>query len=180
MNIKDLFEAAPAISTWYHGSKTKFEKFDLSYISREGATDQEGPGFYLTSSNEDALQYGPYVHTIKAKVAKSRLMPEKRKINPQFIRGLILKAPEVDDNLTNYAENRNTAINVAVDQIMDAYGPNDYRQALEQVWYDHYRGYEREWLSRMRSVGWDGFIVERVNGVKHFICFNPEILIVEP
>ena len=179
MKIIDLFEAPASITTWYHGSNSKFENFDLSYVSREGATDQEGPGFYLTSSIEDAKHYGPHIHVVKAKIAKSRLMPEKRVINPQFIRGLITKAPNADDNLTNYAERREVAIQTAVRQIMDAFGPKDYREALEQVWADHYRGQEREWLSRMRSVGWDGFIVDRVGGVKHFICFNPAILTIE-
>jgi len=165
-----------AVQTFYHGSTHQIKEFNLENVGREGAIDQEGPGIYLTSSPDDARHYGEHIHVVQVKIVKSRMMPDKRTINPQFIRGLITKAPDVDDNLTNYAENREVAIRTAVQQIMDAFGPNEYREAMEQVWYDHYRGQEREWLSRMRSVGWDGFLVPRSGGVVHLICFNPEIL----
>lgn len=179
MKVQDLFEAPASPTIWYHGSNSKFEKFDIISSMHKDAINQEGPGFYLTSSIEDAKRYGKYVHVIKAKIAKSRLMPEKRKLNPMFIRASIYKCPDRENALSNWDENPSIALAKATDAIMDAYGPNEYREALEQIWADYYMGHEDKWLSRLRGLGWDGFILERTGGVKHFICFNPEILTVQ-
>ena len=179
MKIQDLFEAPAAARIWYHGSNVKFNAFDESHLSREEAIHQEGPGFYLTSSIEDAKMYGKYVHAVKVKLAKSRIMPEKRKLNPAFIRATIYKCPDREDALSNWHENPNIALTKAADAIMDAYGPDQYREAMEQLWYDYYKGHEGKWLSRLRGLGWDGFILKRTGGIEHLICFNPEILTVQ-
>ncbi len=165
--------------TFYHGSKVQISEFTLDQLGNGTGTDQEGPGIYLTSSAEDAKVYGEFVHVVEVKLVKSRMMPDRRTVRPEFIRGLISKAPEKDDILMNWDENPSRAIIKAVNAVMDAYGPSDYRQAMEQVWYDYYHGYEREWLVRMRSVGWDGFIVNQHNGSQHLICFDPSILTIK-
>lgn len=133
----------------------------------------------MTSSIDDARRYGKYVHVVKAKLAKSRMMPEKRKLNPFFIRASIFKSPDKDIVLPNWDENPSIALTKAADAIMDAYGPNEYRESMEQIWFDYYHGYEDKWLSRLRGLGWDGFVLDRPDNVKHFICFNPEILSVQ-
>ena len=59
---------------------------------------------------------------------------------------------------------------------MDSYGPSDYREAMESIWGDHYHNDSKVWLKTMISKGWDGFILDRAEGIKHVIIFNPEIL----
>lgn len=174
MKVRELLSEAVVI--WYHGSNTVIETFD--YTAREDATNQEGPGIYLTSSPNDAKMYGKHIHVVQAKIFKSRMMPEKRTLQRHFVQFLISKSPDADDVLTNWGSDRQSALRAAVDAIMDRHGPNEYREAMESIWYDYYRGYEREWLQRMcgAGVGWDGFIVDRSEGLKHFICFNPKIL----
>lgn len=177
MKIEDLFEAVkPTI--WYHGSNTKIEEFHLINVSNPDATHQEGPGIYLTSSIDDARRYGKFIHVVKAKLAKSRTMPDNRKFGPDFIRRLISLSPDKADALSNWDENPSKAMNMAVSSIIDSYGPSDYRQALEQVWADFYMGHEDKWLSKLRVFGWDGFIVQQ-SGLQHLICFNPEILTIQ-
>lgn len=170
---------AEAYQTFYHGSNQPISEFSLDFIGRAEAIDQEGPGIYLTSSAQDAMKYGKHVHIVKVKVVKSRLMPERRTLNSEFIRGLIYKSPNRDDVLQNWDENPQRALVAATRSIMDSYGPNEYREALEQIWADFYRGHEKQWLSRMRSLGWDGFLLDRQDGVKHLISFVPENLTIE-
>ena len=165
-----------AIETFYHGSKTPIQQFDLDHLGSGENIDQEGPGIYLTSSFEDACHYGPYVYTVRVKLSKTKLMPEKRRLDPSLIRFLIVKSPDRDDALTNWAENPAIALNMAVNQIMDSYGPNEYREAMEQIWGDFYMHHPKEYLSKMRVKGWDGILLDRSNGIKHFIVFDPGIL----
>lgn len=176
MHLSELM-LLEAKETFYHGSSAPIGKFHLEAAGGKEAIDQEGPGIYLTSSIEDARRYGKHVHTISVKLVKSRMMPDKRKLNPEWIRVLMKRAPESEDTLTNWGENPAQALNAAVDSIMDSYGPSEYRKALEQIWYDFYKGHEQVWFSKMRVAGWDGFIVNKPSdGVKHLICFNPDIL----
>ena len=165
-----------ALETWYHGSAAKIDKLTLDHLGSGAGHDQEGPGIYLTNNHEDACRYGRYVYTVQAKMVKSRMMPDKRKIDLQRIRTLIWKSPDRDDNLSNWDENPQRALSLAADQIMSSYGPDEYREAMEQVWYDFYKDHQAVFLSKMRVLGWDGFILDRNGGVKHFVCFNPEIL----
>jgi hypothetical protein len=165
-----------ALETFYHGSSNLISEFNLDNVGGENAINQEGPGIYLTSSADDAKKYGNHIHEVKVRMSKARMMPDQRTIKPEFVRGLIAKSPIRDEVLQNWDENQQRAMHAAVEGIMSSYGPNDYREAMEQIWADFYSGHEREWLSRMRSNGWDGFVLQRNDGVKHFICFTPEIL----
>ena len=168
-----LFEAT---ETFYHGSSKPIDAFNLDKAGGQDAIDQEGPGIYLTSSIEDARRYGKFVHTVSVKIVKSRMMPDKRKINAAWVRVIMKRAPESEDTLMNWGENPSAALSDAVDAIMSSYGPNEYRKAMEQIWYDFYRGHEKVWFSKLRVAGWDGFIVNKSDGVRHLICFNLDVL----
>lgn len=174
MKLYHLFEAK---QIFYHGSKTKIDKFDFSGLAKSKYSsaniDQEGPGIYLTSSKEDARRYGEYVHEVQVDLVKSRLMPDKRKIPEHMVRWLIKNAPS--EMYLEWDENPYKALNKAVETIMDSYGPNDYREAMEQIWYDHYGDDSEEYLKNI-GINWDGFTVARANGVTHLIWFKPDKL----
>lgn len=161
--------------TWYHGSAVKISHFTLDKLSSGTGIDQEGPGIYLTSDPIDARKYGQFVHVVQAKINKSRLMPDNKKIMPDTIRRLIYQSPVKDDALSNWDENPNRALTLAVNSIYESYGPNEYRECMEQIWYDFYVDHSALYLSKMRVYGWDGFILPRTN-CSHFICFSPDIL----
>ena len=165
-----------AIEMYYHASDHKITKFDLDHLGTGTNIDQEGPGIYLTNSLDDVRKYGKYIYHVRVKFAKSRMMPDKKRFGYDTIRRLISISPERDDALTNWDENPTRALDMAVRNILDSYGPDEYREAMEAVWGDFYRSSSKAFLSKMHVWGWDGFILPKSGGVKHFICFNPDIL----
>ena len=170
-----LFEGK---ETFYHGSNTKIEKFTDKFLDRPGATNQEGPGIYLTTAAQDARAYGKVIHTVEAKIVKSKLLPAGVK-TPEFaIRTLIQKAPDSDLILTDWDEDPKKALIKAVSGILE-FNRNDYREALEQVWADFYRGESAAFLTILRNWNYQGFKLNRADGVTHFICWDPSILTIK-
>ena len=95
-------------------------------------------------------------------------------LSPDWVHRLIRLSPERDDALENWDENPNIAIRKAVDSIMQSYGPKDYREAMEAIWYDFY-GHNTKKYVEIMGRNFDGFILQRT-GCQHFICFRPSIL----
>ena len=157
-----------AVEMYYHASDVEFQKFDTDHVGTGTGYDEEGPGIYLTNSIDDVRRYGKY--------NKSHMMPDKKRFGYDTVERLIRISPERDDALTNWDENPARAMNAAVNSILDSYGPNEYREAMEAIWADFYRNSSKAFLSKMRVMGWDGFILPKSGGVKHFVCFNPDIL----
>lgn len=172
MLLCELFESS---ETWYHGSSAEIQQFNLDSVGKPGATDQEGPGIYLTSSIEDALHYGKFIHAVKT-VRAPRLVPEKKSFTTATIKKLIELSPDKEEALLGWDENPVTAASKASSAIYDRWGPNNFREMLEQVWYDFYLESPKAWLDILsKNLNYDGFVLQRT-GAKHFICFNPEIL----
>ncbi len=153
-------------NTFYHGSPATFQAFSYDFVGGDKANDQEGPGFYLTTSYEDAKRYsGPNGGVAKVSVKLS------------LVKDLILGAPNVDDTLTNWGETRSEAFNTAVNSIMTYNnGPHD---AYQQLWMDFYHraaGGDAAYLKTMvADGGYDGVIVPR-SQCYHLIAFDPKKL----
>lgn len=171
-----LCELTQNSELWYHGSPKEIKKFNLDHVGKLGAVDQEGPGIYLTSSADDALHYGNIIHTVKT-VRAPRLVPEIKTFTVATIKKLIELSPNKEDVLSDWDEKPTVALNKAAQAVYDRWRPNQFREMLEQVWYDFYRETPAAWLNTVnKQLNYDGFILPRSGGVRHFICFNPEIL----
>jgi len=170
-----LCELTKINETWYHGSSKEIKKFNLENVGKSTATDQEGPGIYLTSSIDDALHYGNIVHTVKT-LSAPRLVPEKKSFTVSTVKDLINLSPNKEDILADWDQKPEKAIVKASNAIYDRWGPNQFREMLEQVWFDFYRETPKVWLNILsENLNYDGFILPR-GTIKHFICFTPEIL----
>lgn len=172
-----LNEQVDGTQLFYHASDHVIKTFDLDHLGTGTNIDQEGPGIYLTSSREDALKYGKYVYDVHATINSKRLLPEKYPVTANFIKTQIKSSPDWDDDLyTNWDEFPERALNKATQAMISRYGPNKFRKAIEQLWYDYYRDVPKLFLQQLIDLGYDGFILDRPNGVKHLIAFNPNIL----
>lgn len=157
--------------TFYHGSDHEIKNFNFDNVNSANAN-EAGPGIYFTTNLDDARRYGKKVYELQIKIVKSRMMPERKTLNESFVIGLIKKSPELLDTLSDWGETPKIALNNAVSTIMSSYGPNEYRKAMETIWYDFYKGFESQWLSWMRVNGWDGLLRKRTEDTTHFICYN--------
>lgn len=180
MNIEELFEATSTYpTTWYHGSNYHISKFTRDFINVETSNGLEkGPGIYFTSDIEDAKLYDKNVYEAKIRIATSRLLPEFKRDNG--IRLAIYNAitgphSSFHSHYRDWNENKSKAAIMASNVFYQIYGKNNYKDTMIRLWEDFYYNKSSDFLRDV--VGkYDGFILEYKNGIKHFICFKPEII----
>lgn len=87
----------------YHGSKEKFERFDLGKIGLNGTS--EGKGVYFTNSVSIAQGYGGngYLYTVKFN-GKKQLNDKSLTISKEELRTLLEALDKEMDYLTNWGE----------------------------------------------------------------------------
>ena len=175
MKLITLCEAATYSKTWYHGSNHKIAKFTTDFMDTQSSNGlQHGPGIYFTSDINDAKIYGKYIHEVTISIAKSRLIPEIK-------RGLEIGSIILHDqsnfrkNYQDWNENYKEAYMSALKTFDEIYDNKNYRNVLIRLWEDFYFDKSNIFLKEILGQ-YDGYIVEYKNGVKHFICFKPEII----
>jgi len=158
----------------YHGSETKIDKFVDDFVGKEEATDQEGPGIYFSTNIEDARAYGKYVHSVILRPRKFVDESSHKNVSRNEITAFIKTAPDWEDTAQNWAENPQNGLRVAVNSFME-YAKNE-KDLYQQVWYDFFRYHSLEYVRGMVKLGYDGQIINKAEGNKHFIVYNPDII----
>ena len=173
--ITEVTKTKPMIA--YHGSKHKFDSFTDEFVGGKEATDQEGPGIYFTTSEEDARGYGEFMY--KVMLSPRKLLdksPNYQKYGPTLMK-LIKMAPDWKDSAQNWDENYNRGVIEAAKSFID-YNDNE-KDCFLQVWIDFYRDHPFDYVKNMVKLGFDGIIVNaygRNEDVKHIIVYNPSII----
>lgn len=175
MRLITLFEAATYSKTWYHGSNHKIAKFTTDFMDNQSSNGlQHGPGIYFTSDINDARIYGKYIHEVTISIAKSRLIPEiKRGLDIGSI--IVHKQSNFRKNYQDWNENYSKAYMSALKTFDGIYDNKNYRNVLIRLWEDFYFDKSNIFLKEILGQ-YDGYMVEYKNGVKHFVCFKPEII----
>jgi len=157
----------------YHGRTTKSSEFSFDYVG--GGNDNEGPGFYFTSDPTDA--WYNYAKNngilISAYLTLDKVVSTTKKPSEKVVRYLITHAPNLEDTLINWDENRRVAIENAVGSMMSY---DTEHTAYQSVWYDFYymgENNSKSYLLNMIKLGFDGIIIQKSQGVAHYIMFNP-------
>lgn len=158
----------------FHGSPNKIENFDDEHLGVEEATDQEGPGIYFTTSFDDALGYGSYIHTVRLSPRKLVDESSHEDISEQEIETLIRMSPHWEEDATNWAEDPETGLHTAINSIMD-YAENE-KDLFQQIWYDFFRHYPIEFVRGIVKLGYDGQLIKKSNNISHIIVYNPNII----
>ena len=163
----------------YHGSDNKIDKF---VIANEFMIDEtimkEGPGIYLTTSFDDARQYGKFIYEVEWKPKKLLSTKKARgtEANLYWLSTFIKFSPDWKDDAMNWNEDPIKGLRMAVESIIESY--ETPKERYEQVWYDFYRNDPALYCQKMANRGYDGFIIDRQEGVKHAIVFNPTTLVI--
>jgi hypothetical protein len=172
-SLKDFYEAKQSNKIWYTGRTAQSQSFSLDYVGRAEAIDQEGPGYYFTSSMQDARGYAhPDGIVMTCMVDIKKLCPLKGRPNPQIVNTLIKNAPDLEMTLSNWDENPQRALRSATTAMMDQDSP---LESYMQIWYDFYRHHPAEYL-RQISKFYSGHLAKRDGGVEHLIVYDPSII----
>lgn len=180
MNIIELFETTSTYpTTWYHGSNYQISKFSRDFINVDTSNGLEkGPGIYFTSDIDDAKIYGKNVYEVKIRIVTSRLLPEfKRDYNMNLLINHAITGPHSSfhSNYRDWDDNKSKAAIKAFKTFMQIYNGKHYKDTLIRLWEDFYFNKSSDFLKDV--VGkYDGFILDYNNGIKHFVCFKPEII----
>ena len=173
-------------TTYYHGSTRRRESWD--YASLGHGLDQHGPGWYFTDEISDANRYAQgetgAVHHCKlgTSIGAKNAIPSE--VSENWADGLrdkieeaVRSAPEFEDNMTNWAEDPESAVFLATDSLIEyTEGPADFAQTL---WNDHYRGDEEAWAKCLiRLFGWDAYFPP-AGPFQHVVVWNPEIITID-
>jgi hypothetical protein len=158
-------------AVWYHGRSVDSEKFDLSYVGRDEAKDQEGPGFYFTNDKKDAAGYAhPSGVILTVKLTPRKLVSNTEPAPIKDIAYLIDKAPDKENTLMNWDENPAKALKMATKAMM----AETAKQTFENIWFDFYRNEPKQFLENLVHLGYDGHYAERTS--QHIIIYNPRII----
>jgi len=173
--IKDIDEVVVGGEiTAYHGTEDKIESFTDEFVGTEEATDQEGPGIYFTTDRDDAQGYGKMLYTVILRPNKLIDETSSENINPEELGKIIKTLPEWEMQAQNWAEDPESGLHMAIDDFI-RYNDTE-KDVFQQVWIDFFRYNPILFVKGMVTLGYDGQIIEKENGRRHVIVYNPDII----
>jgi len=165
----------------YTGRTVKSTEFDYNYVGLENAIDQEGPGFYFSTSINTAFGYaGNDGIVIIADVDTTKFLTKKNKPKLSDIKKLILAAPDLEDTLTNFAEDYNKALKIAIQSYIEYY--DSALDSYQTIWHDFYRYEPVKYLEQLIKLGYNGHfgeLFEKSNFVEesqHVVVYNNKVI----
>jgi len=157
---------------WFHGRTVDSDVFDLKYVGREEAKDQEGVGFYFTKDKGDALGYAaPNGVVLTVELKPRKLVSLSQPAKGTEVDFLIEQAPDLEGTLSNWDENPTRAKREAKKAMM---AHEVAKETFESIWYDFYKSEPKLFLEKMISLGYDGHQASRTD--KHIIIYNPKAI----
>jgi hypothetical protein len=163
----------------FHGSLTDFKNFSDEFVGGKDATDQNGPGIYFTSSENEAYSYAGEKGKLYKVELNPRIIyddkPNKFTITPAIVKKLVLMADEWEDNAANYDYPASKGLNSFITSTFN-YNDND-KDVLLQVWINFYRYEGVKFVRNCVALGIDGIMVtDEIRGTTHYIIYNPNIV----
>jgi hypothetical protein len=163
----------------YHGSPTDFSSFSDEFVGGKEATDQNGPGVYFTSSEEEAYGYAGE----KGKVYSVELTPrimygdktDRFTITSTIVKKLVMMADDWKDDVVNYDYPYPKGLAKFLQSAFQ-YNDND-KDVLLQVWIDFYRYDAVNFVRNCVKLGIDGIMVsDEYRDTIHYVIYNPNIV----
>jgi hypothetical protein len=162
----------PDAEVWYHGRKARSRKFDLQFVGGREATNQEGPGFYFTTSPEEATVYTyPNGVVLRATLNVPKWVSRTKRPVRSEIERLMRASPNYEDALTDWDESPYRAHAKALAVTMQK--PNQH-EAFLTTWAEFYRrsGHSADYLRELASMGYGGVKADRGES-QHAVVFSP-------
>lgn len=174
MRLDEITAKKPTVGKiFYHGTTKIFDHFDLAFIGAKESIDAYGPGFYFTDNIDTARRYAGSDGVILAcRLTPRKLIKETGPVNPEWVLRLMRRAPDLDDTLSNWAENKNEALRMAFDSVYQA---NEPKNTYESLWFEFYRNDPALWAKRLSGAGsYDGIYLPQQNNETFIVMINPD------
>lgn len=169
----------PSLTTWYHGSPFTFDRFDIETIGH--GTDQEGPGIYLTTSEDDAYGYSRkglperdgHVYEVRVHPEFHCLPAVGGRLSISKCDKLVRMAPNWRDLLLDWGHESTVANFEAMHQCL-LMRPTQ-REAYQDIWYQFYRYRPVDFARNMVTLGFDGMLIDKPEkGKQHLVVYNTD------
>lgn len=186
-NNNKIHESEAPKEVWYHGTKHDIQSIDHKKFGT--GHDENGPGFYMTSSPVDASSYTfergkvaeggnvmPVHHDIK------NPMPTNHVFQRSHLEHIIRNAPNLDEKLEDWGEVNDRTREGLIQKAVSSYhssqsldNPRNGVKTINMLNNDFYGGeHSGELLKRINEVtGHDGVVIQRTPTVKHAIAWFP-------
>lgn len=167
--------------TLYHGGKVDYKDLTASQafdaIQRGdkelGSVAAEGPGIYLTNSENEAKGYGTNIQKLVKNEKANIIDKTSKKLTNAQIKKVInsLSSDDKTTVLSNWDMNESVAMNNLINAVKD--GETTHEQ-LMNIWADVYNHQDPEaFVNAMKSLGIDGVKIEKPKGY-HIIIYNKD------
>lgn len=171
-----ITEKDAPIEQWFHGTSVNFDKFTDEFVGT--GHDQEGPGIYFTSNEEDATGYSRKSDSHGAlfivNLNFNKAVPTNKKAKVSEIGQLIEWASNYQEILGNWDENPKVAMKTAMSSILRE---ASCHESFKSVWYEFYRHEPVEFVRNLVMLGYDGVIVKKeFMNAYHAIVYNPKAI----
>jgi hypothetical protein len=178
MRFKEYYKESLDIEA-YHGSPHEISRFTDDFVG-EGV-DQEGPGIYFTTNEEDAYGYarkGDGGRVYKVILQMNKVIKEKGRVKESEIDSMIKWCEGYEEKLMDWgSENLEENMRLFKGSLRRENTPKD---VFLSIWYNLYRYKPVDYVRNMVSLGYDGLIVQKeFMNTKHIIVYNPKVIRVE-
>ena len=170
----------------YHGTGADIPEF--SYEFTDMGNDQIGSGFYFTTSPDTASGYAssrltsdtpkpggenPNVMPVYLSIQKPLDSETKRGMTAASVKAIILKAPELDQQLENFGDVAWEGIPKVMARAVQGYAGMPIMKALNTLANDFYPGHVEAFNEAVRAVtGYDGVYLKYDNET-HWVAWFP-------
>jgi hypothetical protein len=150
----------------FFGSDKKPSKF----TDKLAVDDKEdGPGIMLSSDENDARKFGPYVTEVTLDL--KRVVPVRGSTKKVEMLFLMNNAPEMEDSLHKFdKDDPREAFFKAADKMMHGQTPHN---VFHNVWHVFYQDDLERYMKNMRGLGYDGCVVP-MRRLTRYVVYNPE------
>lgn len=162
----------------YSGQRQVKPTFNKKELGK--GNDQEGVGFYFTTDKDEAWGYTESKGIIIEAKFNGNLIDKNTVLDYDKAVRLIEMSPVLEDVLQDFGMDPPyvSRAQAMKDLKFSMINKNDTKDTFLQIWYDFYRRGNNDWMfvENMVKLGYDGLLVDKANGVKHIIVYDPDAL----
>ena len=166
---------------YYHGTRTKFDKFTLERYAPNITARAEGPGVYFTDDKKLALSYTGKGGELKKVVlnVKNPMTVSQRKITDsqlfKLVKSIWKKEPNILEDYGIYTTDKKKALRDLVNILKENKTDVDILAELHNAGFLLPTDLNKEF---MKITGYDGIIRKMPNGKKIVVALHPDQIVI--